>query len=150
MPVGLIAVAAGCGGGGVSKAGFLDKGKAVCNHIQDAAYRVDYSKVGVPPTSPEATDEDLTRFAAALDKTIAVYRDGLIRLRDLKPPSDFEARYTRALADVEGSLDRLGVTAEAARRGRRIVLRQALAASGRLSERARNILEAYGLTTCRF
>ncbi len=146
----LVALAAGCGGGGsgsrLSKQEFITKADAICKDANDAFDQIDFGDVD--PTSAAATEEDLDRFGDALEEGIGIFRDEVSTLRDLNPREDFEAAFDGAMDDLEAGIERLDEAANAAHDGDNATVRSKLNESQTFTDRADKVARDYGLEVC--
>ena len=120
----IAAIAAGCGGGGASTGEFVTKVDTICGDAERAVSKIDFGTVD--PTSDEATAADLEKFAVALDKALAVYRDEADRLHELEPPSLFQTQFTDSMNALATSLTEIHRASIEARNGDKAAISSSL------------------------
>lgn len=132
----LVALAAGCGGGArLSRAEFVSKANGVCTDINQGLNEIR------EPTSR-------TDLAPVLDEGIVVVEDGLDELRDLRPPSELDARYQAWLAKVEESTKALAKARDAAKRDDQAAVGLALQEGDDANTEANRRAAELGLRAC--
>jgi hypothetical protein len=121
----LAVVVAGCGNDRLSEQVFFVKVDAICADADQVVSRLDPGDVD--PTSDEATDSELRKYASFLDGAFAAFGDEARKLEKLDPPPVFRQQFHESMASLTSSLTRLDSAAKAARKGDKEALLSAFA-----------------------
>lgn len=134
----LVALLAACGGGGgLTKADYVERTNAVC---RDAAKQVAALKV------PEQAD--ISRAPKVAAQVVAVQRAALERLKAIRAPKADRSEIAKWIALVDQTIDQAEVSATSQRAGD---ITRAIAANvngSALDRRADQLALAYGLRAC--
>src|SRR3712207_6770632 len=90
--VGLLALAAGCGGGGLSKSELVAKGDAICTRVNEQIRK---------EPAPKST-EDLERLAR---RTVEISRPAIEDMEALEPPGELEDEFKAFVASLKRQRD---------------------------------------------
>jgi hypothetical protein len=134
--VAAVLVACG-GGGGVTKADYVQQANAVC---RDAAKQV--AALRIPARA------DITAMPKVAAKVVAVQRSAVTHLRAIKPPKKDRAQISRWIALVDQTIDQADVSARAQKDDDIPRAITANANGTALDRRADEIARAYGLRMC--
>jgi hypothetical protein len=135
VAAGLLLGACG-GGGGLSKADYVEEANAVCRQAAKKVAALDAAASDV---------EDLPKVAG---EVVAVQRTALDRLKAIKAPKEDRSEIAKWIALVDQTIDQAEVSARSQRSGD---ITRAIAANtngAALDRRADQLARSYGLTRC--
>jgi hypothetical protein len=130
------AVACGSDGGRVSAHAFTSRAAALCSHADRRA------------TSEDLPPLDGAGAAKAVGRIIAIERDALHRLHDLKPPKAMETRVDEWLATVDQLVVEAEFLQESLRHGDQRTAQDVAIRAARLSLRSQVLGSRIGITGC--
>jgi hypothetical protein len=139
---------AGCGssdGGGarLSQEEFVQQADAICSDAEKKQDAID-----VPSISASPSDEELDKFADALDQGVALTRDQIDKLRALNPPENADAAWGKTVDQLDASMDEVDKASAAARDGDAPGLAKSLNDASAKAETATQSAKALGLKVC--
>lgn len=145
---GVILGVAGCGDGGggggqLSQDEFVKQADAICAEAETKQDAID-----VPDISASPTDEELDKFADALDEGVDLTRDQIDQLRDLNPPAEAEDEWSKTVDELDGSMDDVEEASGKARDGDTAGLASSLNEASVKSDSATKRAKALGLKVC--
>src|SRR4051794_1989242 len=149
LTLGLLAGLAGCGdsggsgGGRLSQDEFVQQADAICSEAEQKQDAID-----VPNLSAQPTEEELAKFADALDEGVQLTRDQIDRLRDLQPPENAEDEWGKTVEELDASMDEVEKASDQARDGDAAGLTSSLNAASAKSDSATKRAKTLGLKVC--
>jgi len=138
--MGALVLAGGCGGGNarLSARDYVHESSAVCAHANRTIARI---------TSPD--------FILAIHRSsttarvVAIHRESLDELRDLRPPKSYEGMAKVWIALVDQSIDELDAMRTALHGGDQTAALAYARNASRLDARSRAIARKQGITPCK-
>ena len=137
---GALVLAGGCGGGNarLSAREYVHETSAVCAHANRTIARI---------TSP---DFNLAiHLSSTTARVVAIHRESLDALRDLRPPKEYEGTAEVWIALVDQSIDELDAMRTAMRDGDRPAALAYAQKASLLDARSRMIAREQGITPCK-
>jgi hypothetical protein len=157
LVVALAVVAAGCGGGGsksssgkpLTKAEFVSKADGICAKAnKDVPSPPSDLRNGFDPNAKKGTDDQYKEFGDYLGKIVKIFRSEVDDLHGLKPPSNLQDTWDKALAALDEAINELDEAGKAAKDGDRDEVKSKLAESDKHGSEADKDAKDLGLTTC--
>jgi hypothetical protein len=136
--VALVALAAGCGGGGsdrLSRQEFAKRADALCTK-----YAADLKKLGQPSSFAE--------LATFTDKAVPLAQKLIDDTKKLKPPKDEQATVDRWNAQNQKVVDAIKALGDAARKSDQKAARQALQLGDAANTESNTLGKQLGMTAC--
>ena len=138
---------AGCGGSGggeqLSQDEFVKQADAICTEANEKQDAIDVPDLGANPS-----DADLDKFGDALDQGVALTREQIDKLRDLSPPEESEAEWTKTVDELDASMDDVEDASKSAHDGNTAALAGQLNQASAKADSATKRAKALGLKVC--
>lgn len=125
----------GRGDGRLSKSDFISKANGICK-----TYNAKIDKVAAPKGFDDVADY--------IDKTVKISREEVDKLAKLKPPKDIQKKVDAILDEVRKSNDLGKKVRDAAKKGDKKGVQDALADVAKHGEKGNELSKALGLDVC--
>ena len=156
LAVALAATAAGCGGGGgggggerLTKSEFVSKADGICDKANKKVPQPPSElRNGFDPATKKGTDAQYKKFGDYVGKIVKIFRGEVDELQGIKPPTNLQDTYDKALATLGEAVNELGEASDAAKSGDRDEVKDKLAESDKHGNEANKLAKQLGLTVC--
>jgi hypothetical protein len=152
LAVAMAATAAGCGGSGggkrLTKDEFVAKADGICAAANKKVPTPPTGFKNFDPTAGKGTDADYKRYGDYVQKVVKIFRGEVGDLRGLKPPTNLQDTFDKAIATLDEAVNELNDAGTAAKDGNRAVVKAKLAESDKHGKDANKFAKQLGLTVC--